>query len=342
MPRRILSLAKRYMQKNYEHIIIEKKQLTTNLTDQIYFEVNANDRFEALCRIIDIENEFYGLVFCRTKVDVDDVSSKLNDRGYDAEALHGDITQYSREKILNKFKLKKLNVLVATDVAARGIDINNLSHVINYSLPQNPESYVHRIGRTGRAGKKGIAVTFVTPAEYRKLIVIKKIANTDIRKEKIPKIKDVITSKKMRIFTDISNIIESGSFTDFEGMAQEMLANCEPHEVVSAMLKYSFQDELDAKNYNEIRNVSIDTKGKARLFVALGREHDMTPRKLIDYILDKVDIPAYKIKQVRIFDSFSFISVPFVEAEYILEIFKGEKKRGRRPLIERAKEKKRS
>ena len=191
MPKEILRIAKKYMGK-YEFVAVEKETLTVNLTDQIYFEVATSDKFDALCRIIDIEHEFYGLVFCRTKVDVDKIAKHLVDRGYDADALHGDISQYQRELILNKFKKKRTNILVATDVAARGIDIVELSHVINYSLPQDPESYVHRIGRTGRAGKEGTAITFVTPEEYRRLLFIKRIAKTEIRKEKLPRIKDII------------------------------------------------------------------------------------------------------------------------------------------------------
>ena len=138
MPEKIISIAKKYM-RNYEMIGVKKEQLTTNLTDQIYFEVAHSDKFDALCRIIDFEHEFYGLIFCRTKIDVDTIANKLMERGYDAEALHGDISQNQRELILNKFRKQRINILVATDVAARGIDIQNLTHVINYSLPQDPE-----------------------------------------------------------------------------------------------------------------------------------------------------------------------------------------------------------
>jgi len=191
MPLRIKALASKYMG-DYEFITVKKQQLTTNLTEQIYYEVKAADKFEALCRIIDIEEDFYGLVFCRTKNDVDSVVGHLIERGYDADAIHGDISQGQREKTLDKFKKKRINVLVATDVAARGIDVSNLTHVINYSLPHDPESYVNRIGRTGRAGKQGTAITFITPSEYRKLMFIQRIAKTDIKKSKVPNIKDII------------------------------------------------------------------------------------------------------------------------------------------------------
>ncbi len=163
---------------NYEHVAIED-ELVADLTEQIYFEVQENDKFEALCRIIDIEDEFYGLIFCRTKTDTAKLAQNLGDRGYLADALHGDLSQQEREKILNKFRKQKINILVATDVAARGIDIIELTHVINYSLPQDPDSYVHRIGRTGRAGKQGTAITFVTSTEYRRLTYIIKTSKSE-------------------------------------------------------------------------------------------------------------------------------------------------------------------
>lgn len=337
MPERILNLAKKYM-RNYQLIRAQEEQLTVDLTDQIYFEVAYSDKLEALCRIIDSETAFYGLVFCRTKVDVDMVSRQLSDRGYDVEALHGDISQYQRERILARFKEQRVNVLIATDVAARGIDINNLSHVINYSLPQNPESYVHRIGRTGRAGKEGTAVTFVTPDEYRMLLAIKRMIKTDIRKKKLPAIEDVIQSKKTRIKKDVDEIMQSEECSAYMDFAREILKENDPCRVVSALIKHSFGDELDRNSYNEIRDVSIDKKGTARLFVAKGRVDDMNPRKIVDMIKQIAMVDCQKIRDIRIFDKFSFITVPFEEAEVILHAFK-QKKMSKRPLIERAKEK---
>ena len=335
MPEKIISIAKKYMRK-YEMLGVKKEQLTTNLTDQIYFEVAPSDKFDALCRIIDFEHEFYGLIFCRTKIDVDSVANKLMERVYDAEALHGDIAQNQREIILNKFRKQRINILVATDVAARGIDIHNLTHVINYSLPQDPESYVHRIGRTGRAGKEGTAITFVTPDEYRRLIFIKKFAKTDIRKEKLPRIEDVINQKKARIKIQLANIIKSEDMNGYLVLAQEMLKENEAEKVLAALLKHSFQDELDESSYNEIRDVSIDKKGTSRLFVALGKIDDMTPKKLAAFIKQQAKVHSEKIKDIQIFDKFSFITVPFEEAEIILNIFK-RKKGERRPIVERAK-----
>ncbi|MGR3221429.1 MAG: DEAD/DEAH box helicase [Candidatus Anammoxibacter sp.] len=338
MPKPILAIAKKYMNK-HEFISVKGLDLTSNLTDQIYFEVSSSDKFEALCRIIDIENEFYGLIFCRTKVDVDTVSGKLNDRGYDADALHGDISQNQREKILNKFKKQRINILVATDVAARGIDIVDMTHVINYSLPQDPESYIHRIGRTGRAGKDGTAITFVTRSEYRNLLLIKKGAKTNIRKEKLPEIADIIKTKKLRIREELGNIIKEGDCKDYLEMARDLLQENDAEEALASVLKYSFRDELDESSYNKIKEVSIDVKGTTRLFVARGRAEGMTPKKLVDFVKQETNISDRDIKDVRIFETFSFITVPFEEAELILEIFK-RKTKGKRPIIVKAKPKK--
>ncbi|MBP6732462.1 MAG: DEAD/DEAH box helicase, partial [Chitinophagales bacterium] len=195
MPQPILKIAKTFMGE-YELIAVEKKQMTIELVDQIYFEVRDHDRFETLCRIIDTEPEFYGIVFCRTKADTDIVADKLVDKGYDAEAIHGDVTQNQRELTLKKFKLKKVTILVATDVAARGIDVNDLTHVVNYNLPQDPEAYVHRIGRTGRAGKHGTAISIISSSERRDLLFIQKIVRTEIKREEVPGIEEVIQVKK--------------------------------------------------------------------------------------------------------------------------------------------------
>ncbi len=335
MPRAIIQIAKKYMGE-YDVMKVTKGQLTVSRTDQIYFEVSAADKFEALCRIIDIEKEFYGLVFCRTKIDVDTIANRLIERGYDADALHGDMSQSQREKILAKFKKRLLNILVATDVAARGIDVQNLTHVINYALPQDPESYVHRIGRTGRAGKEGIAITFITPQEYRKLQFIRKEAKTDIRKAKLPGVADVIKSKKLRIRTDLKDIVKSRPRSEYLEMSRELLEINEPVDILAALLQYSFQDELSEKTYAEIDDAVVDTKGTTRLFVKQGKKDGLTRRKLVDFIKVKCGIAGGKIGDIRILDKFSFITLPFHEAEILLSYFK-KHKRGAGPLITKAK-----
>ncbi len=256
MPKRIKDLASKYM-KGYEFLEVKKEQLTTNLTEQIYFEVKTYDKFEALCRIIDFEEDFYGLVFCRTRGDVDQVASHLNDRGYDADAIHGEISQNQREKTLNRFKQKKSNILVATDVAARGLDVNNLTHVINFSLPQDPESYIHRVGRTGRAGNEGTAITFITPNEYKRLMFFRRVAKADIKKSKIPKVKDIIKVKRKKIQKEISEALNSEIDSGTYKWASSLIGDEEPAKVLAAVLNYCFEEELDPKTYQDVKEFNF-------------------------------------------------------------------------------------
>ncbi len=340
MPREILSAAKKHMQ-DYDIVKVTQGQLTTKQTEQIYFEVAMSDRFEALCRIIDIEQDFYGLIFCRTKVDVDRVSNHLTERGYDSDALHGDISQAQREKIMNKFKKKKINVLVATDVAARGIDVNDLSHVINYALPQDPESYVHRIGRTGRAGKEGIAITFITPSEYRKLQFIQRHAKTDIKKQTLPKVEDLIAIKKGRIKQEVESVIDTALKSEYVELAGQLLEVNDPASVVAALLQSAYRSELSEEGYREIKDARsnhVDKKGKTRLFIGEGKEEGMSARKLIDLMVEKSGVEPNEIRDVLVLDRFSFATLPFYEAELVLSSFKKDR-RGRGPMVSKAREK---
>jgi len=257
----IKGIAKKY-KKDYEILSIKKEQLTTNLTDQIYFEVSTSQKFDALCWIIDIEHNFYGLIFCRTEVDVDKIGRCLIDRGYDADVLHGDISQSQRETILNKFKSKKTNILLTTDVAARGIDINDLTHVINFSLPQDPEYYVRRIGMTGKTGKEGTAITFVTPDEYGKLLFIQEITKAKIRKEKIPKVKEIIDSKKNRIKTQLDDNVKG---------------------------------ELIGKSYSENKGISVDKTATAKDEVI--RSKDATIENLKEQVRSLEKINPMKFRE---------------------------------------------
>jgi ATP-dependent RNA helicase DeaD len=341
MPQEIMRIAKKYM-KDHKVIKIQKKTVTTDLTEQIYFEVSERDKFEALCRILDMEVDFYGIIFCRTKHDVDTTTTRLIDRGYDAEAIHGDITQGQREKVLSRFKNKKLTILVATDVAARGIDVNNLTHVINYSLPQDPEAYVHRIGRTGRAGKEGTAITFVTPDEYRKLMFIKRIAKTDIKKQQVPEINEVIEAKKDRIRSQIMDIMDKEISKGCHEFARDLLLTSEDQgrnleDLIAAMVKFALNDELEEKSYAQIKQVKSKKAEKARLFIGLGKKDKINPKKLVDLICQETRVPAKAINDVAVFDKFSFMTVSGDDANTIIDAFR--RKKGKNNIhIERAKE----
>ncbi len=337
MPDRIVKLAKKFM-KDPKTISAGNNQRPTSLTDQIYFEVRKADRFDALTRIVDIEPEFYGLVFCRTRLEVDEVTNKLIELGYGAEGLHGEISQAQREKTLKMFRKKLINILVATDVAARGIDITDLTHVINYGLPQDPDSYIHRIGRTGRAGKEGTAITFITPDEYRKFMFFQKTIKSDIRKEVLPRPQDIIEVKKAKIKEDIQSIVNTGNYSEYLGMAEDLLEVNGPEIALAALLRMAFKAQLDEKNYAEIRGFKVDKKGTARLFVARGKKDGMTPKRIAEFIRNEVQVPNNKIEDIAVFNEFSFITVPFDDAERILSAFSKKKQDGK-PLVTRAKEK---
>ena len=336
MPDRIKELSKKYMT-NVSVLKVESPNITTDLTDQIYFEVKEADKFDALTRIIDVTPDFYGIIFSRTKVGVDELVNKLIDRGYAAEGLHGDVSQSLREKILRKFKRKNSNILVATDVAARGIDISNLSHVINYSLPQDSESYVHRIGRTGRAGNQGTAITFISPAEFRQFSAMKRQVKAEIRKEKLPTPQDIVAMKKSKIMDDLAEIIDGELYGDCGIMAREILANYPPEVALASLLKLAFKGELDESSYPEIRSFSVDRKGSARLFLALGRVDGFSPRKILDLIIRECDLPSNKIDDIKVLDEFSFATVPFSEAERVTRALNNLSKG--RPIASMAREK---
>lgn len=339
MPERIAGLSKKYM-RDVEILKVENKQMTADLTDQIYFEVRESDKFDALTRIIDVENDFYGIVFCRTKVAVDQLVANLLERGYAAEGLHGDVSQAQREKILRKFKKKQATIMVATDVAARGIDVSNLTHVINYSLPQDPESYVHRIGRTGRAGNEGTAITFISPSENRQFMSMQRQVKADIRKETLPTAHDIVEMKKLKIKDELAEIVEEESYTDYDGMAKELLSELDPEIALAALMRLAFKNELDESNYPEIRRIDVDRRGTARLFIGLGKNDGYRPKMIVELLNRECGIPQQKIDDVKCMDDFSFASIPFQDAEAALKKLNSlrELANDDRPLAKIAKE----
>ena len=333
IPKTIMSIAKKFMN-DYKLLKVKKEELTTDLTEQIYYEVKQEDKFEALCRVLDYTQNFYGIVFCRTKSEVDEVTNKLKARNYDAECIHGDITQGLRQKALDLFKKKILTILVATDVAARGIDVSNLTHVINYSIPQEAESYVHRIGRTGRAGHKGIAITFVTPREARTLSQIKRVTKTDIKRETIPNVEEILNAKKEALIAYIDEIIKEEDYTSYEELADKLIEGRDPKQVLSSLLRHFYEDEFLPENYSEIEDVKVKIDDKTRLFIALGSKDGYNPGRLLDLLNKKAKTPGRKVKDIKIMDKYSFITVPLQEAEYIMRALNS--KKDSKPLVEKA------
>jgi ATP-dependent RNA helicase DeaD len=264
MPREIMQIAKKFM-REYQTIKVAKENLTIDLVEQHYYPVKNSQKYNALRRVIAVNDDFHGIIFCRTRANTSTLAQRLSDEKYTAEALHGDVTQAQREKILNRFRKKDVKVLVATDVAARGIDVKDLTHVINYSLPQSPEIYVHRIGRTGRAGKKGKAITFVMPSENNKLKAIERLIKMQLKKKELPTVNDVIETKKAKIFGTINNIISKGKTDEYDTIVSELLKENSPEKVIAAVLKYSIQNELSKNSYEDKkddREMSVERERK--------------------------------------------------------------------------------
>lgn len=337
MPERIVCLSKKFM-KEVRLLQVDKEQKPTHLADQIYFEVLESDKFDALTRIIDIEPEFYGLVFCRTRTDVDELALQLVEHGYAAEGLHGEISQAQREKTLNKFRKHLVNILVATDVAARGIDIADLTHVINYSLPQDPEAYVHRVGRTGRAGKQGTAITFVSPSEYRKLLYFQKSIKFKIRKETLPNAQDVVEVKRELLKDELREVVENEQYQDYMDIANELLQEFQPEVALAALFRMAYKSDLDVTSYQEIRGFNVERRGTTRLFIALGKRDGYNARRLTEYICEQGRVRSRDLEDVLVLEDFSFITVSYEKAKYLLSAFSQEQTPDGKPMISKAKE----
>lgn len=337
MPKPILAIAERSM-REYELINVRHQQITVDLTEQIYFEVRFEDKLEALSRIIDMEQDLYAMVFCRTKNDVDLLTERLTLRGYLVEALHGDIAQSQRTKVIERFKARQFSILIATDVAARGIDVNNLTHVINYSIPQGTEAYIHRIGRTGRAGRPGTAITFVTPSEFRKLTNIKRDTKSDIRKETLPNPNDIVERKKERIFEKMQSVIETEKQARYTAFANLLIKANGAENTVAALLRMAYKNDLLPESYADIgskreKSGKVDSRGQTRLFMAIGKEDGYGAKAILDLIYERSGIKRSQIGKIDCFDKFTFINTDFNDAEVVIEAFRGYG-RGKTPFVE--------
>ncbi|GAB6180303.1 DEAD/DEAH box helicase [Desulfotomaculum defluvii] len=232
----IQNLAQRFL-KNPEFITVKAKEVTVPSIDQSYLEVQERQKFEVLCTLLDVQSPELAIVFGRTKRRVDELYEALNKRGYAAEGIHGDLTQSKRESVLRQFKDGVIDILVATDVAARGLDISGVTHVYNFDLPQDPESYVHRIGRTGRAGKKGEAISFVTPREINLLRLIENITKHKISRRPIPSIKQAIEGQKRVAVEKLLQIVDEGGVESYRILAEDLLTDQDSVTLVAAALK---------------------------------------------------------------------------------------------------------
>ncbi len=339
MPQPIMSIAKKYM-KSPEKVKVNTKDVVVPKIKQIFYEVREEDKVNALSRLIDVEDPQLAIVFCHTKREVDEVSMKLAQMGYNAGALHGDYTQARREEIMGKFKNNMLDILVATDVAARGLDIQNVTHVINYNIPQNPESYIHRIGRTGRAGKSGMAITFVTPREYRHLRLIEKTAKTVIDRKRLPSAADVIKAREKNIAKDIEGIIKGDKHTAYVSTVKELSEQYSFGDIAAAALYAAYGEVKETpveERYEKSRAKDRPKDGMVRLFMTIGRKDKIKVPDLVKSIASEAHIPHGKIGNIDVLDKFTFVEVPEELADMVIRSVDDMMMKGRRVKVQKAK-----
>ena len=235
MPPEIRSLADQFL-KEPAHVKIEAKQMTADLIEQFFIKCRDDEKFDIFTRLLDVQMPTQAIVFCRTKKRVDEVARGLSLRGYNAELIHGDIPQQKRTSVINAFRQGQVELLVATDVAARGLDISGVTHVYNYDISQDPESYVHRIGRTGRAGNEGMSITFVTPAEMSYLRVIEDLTRKRMQPMKPPTLKEAQAGQVQSLIDQLNETLEAGDADEHRNTAKLLLNHYQPNDLVAAML----------------------------------------------------------------------------------------------------------
>jgi ATP-dependent RNA helicase DeaD len=364
MPGPIARLAQRYL-RNPEQIVVGTTQLTAPAIRQVFYEVGRRDKFEVLARILDYEQPSSAIIFCRTKHAVDTLSERLVARALAAEALHGDLSQAQRDRVMSRFRSGQVELLVATDVAARGLDVEQISHVINYDIPLDPEDYVHRIGRTGRAGRSGSAITLVEPRERRLLRLIERVTGAQIQSLRLPTIADVVARRREAFKETLRETIGQDGLEPYTIMAEELGAEFSPTDLAAAAFKLLLgparelaADPLaeqepqlavaDAAGTQRRERTAGGPRrvggprgaqrersfgpgvGMARLYLDVGRDDGVRPSDIVGAIANEAAIPGRSIGAIELFDHFAFVDVPSVQSRQVLQALQGTTIRGRR------------
>jgi ATP-dependent RNA helicase DeaD len=336
MPNAIRKLTKKYMKPDTKVIAIVKNTMTVSTVDQYYYEVKKENRFESLCRILDVDEPQSAIIFCKTKKEVNELTSALQSRGYNAEGMHGDIDQNQRLYTLKKFKDGELDFLIATDVAARGIDIKNVSHVINYDMPQDVESYVHRVGRTARVNRKGTAYTLVTAREYMALKQIEKAIKCKIIRKDIPTVDDIFQAKYNDILGMVKETLAGDSYKKFVPLVVEMDEEYNMVDVSAALMNMVYDNEVNFK-YTE-NDIGVSSK-RMRLYISAGRKNKINRRILLKFLTETAGIDRKDIGDIDIYDKFTFVDAEERAARSILKRSSGKGLRGMRLKIEPSRSK---
>lgn len=359
MPGEIKKVTKRYMKEPFE-VTVGKVNTANKSIDHQYFVTQAQHRYETLKRLIDFNPGMYGIIFTRTKADAQEIAEKLTREGYDIDALHGDLSQPQRDKVMNAFREKTLQLLIATDVAARGIDVKEITHVINYELPDDTEVYTHRSGRTGRAGSTGVCMSIVHAREIYKLRNIERFIQTKFNKSEIPSGKDVCR-KQFYTFMDklLQTDISSGEYATFLPMLEEKFADISKEEVLQRVAALEFDRFLkyyeNAEDLNireqkkegrrefsgdgrdqgrsrgkDNKGVQYSNNGFARLFVNLGTKDGFYKASFLQFILDMSDLRKDVLGRIDMKEMNSWIEIDKKSAKKMIQAIDGKNYRGRK------------
>ena len=339
MPKPILDITKRF-QKNAELIKVTKKELTVPNIEQFYYEVKPKNKEEVLSRLLDIYNPKLSVIFCNTKKQVDLLVNGLLGRGYFAAGLHGDMKQAQRDRVMEGFRKGKTEILVATDVAARGIDVEEVEAVFNYDLPQDDEYYVHRIGRTGRAGRVGRSFSFVTGKEVYKLKEIQRYCKTKIYAQKVPSLDDVANTKMDKLMETINRIIEEEDLTTYFQMIQAEVNDSDytSMDIAAALLKLC-SGTKDEDSADMFEDTGAEEPGMVRLFINIGKKHKAKPGDILGALAGESGLPGKVVGTIDMYDKYTFVEVPREYARDILNAMDHAKIKGKSVAVEPANQK---
>ncbi len=342
IPPQIAQLAKKYMQ-SPKFVAIKSQHLTVDSVDHRYCLVNKDDKLAVLTRLFEVEDISSALIFVNTRIGTSDLVNELMGRGFPAEALNGDLQQQTREQVLNRFRNKQISVLVATDMAARGLDITEISHVINYDLPDDPELYVHRVGRTGRAGKSGIAISLVTTKQTWKLHRIEGYTRQPITRIPIPTVEQIEAHRDEKLLEQMAMWLKRGRCQKELSMVEKLMEQeFDVYQIAAAALKIARREEKQrpiarvaevreerfqrtgqrtaiAPRRNSRNSPGVVERGMVRLSLSAGKEHGIKPGDIVGSIAYHADFPGNTIGAISILDRHSLIDVPEKYAEQALK-----------------------
>ena len=328
-PKEVEAIARNYMRKPVE-ISAGKKNVGADKVQHEYYLVSDRNRYPALKRIADINPNIYSIVFCRTRRETKDIADKLINDGYNADALHGDLSQAQRDIVMQKFRNNNLQILVATDVAARGLDVTNLTHIINYKLPDQPENYTHRSGRTGRAGKEGISIALITPKEKGKLRPIERKINKKFELKLVPNGKDICQKQLYNLIDKIHDIeVNEKEIKDFLPEVYQKLDGMDREELIKRFVSIEFNQFLsyyenskDLNGDDSRDRRKYDDENLTRFYINMGKMDKLNPAVLIGLINENLTKSNVEIGQIEILKSFSFFELDKNFTDDVLEGFR--------------------